>query len=119
MDGLGFPVAALITGAITLATSIIGASSSKKQAKAQVQVAKKQNIAQYQAYLAQQQKQTNDLAMLQAMMEFQKAQQEQRAAELEAERQAERQAAKDKEKKIIKYGAIIATGFILYQTLKD
>lgn len=115
MAGLGFPVAALITGAITVVTSIIGASSSKKQAKAQVQVAKEQNIAQYQAYLAQQQKQTNDLAMLQAMMEFQKAQQEQRSAELEAERQA----AKDKEKKIIKYGSIIAAGFILYQTLKD
>lgn len=115
MTGLGFPIAALITGGITLATSIIGASSAKKQAKAQAAAQEKAIEAQNLQIQYEQAKQMNDLAMFQLMQQWQQAQQAQRAAELEAQQQAEH----EKEKRYIKYGAIIATGFILYQTLKD
>lgn len=119
MAGLGFPWAAVVTGAVSLVNAFVGSSSAKKQAKAQ---AAAQAAAQEKAIEAQklqiqyeQAKQMNDLAMFQLMSQWQQAQQAQRAAELEAQQQAE----KEKEQRYIKYGAIIATGFILYKAMKD
>lgn len=115
MAGLGFPWAAVITSGVSLVNAIVGSSSAKKQAKAQAAAQEKAIEAQKLQIQYEQAKQMNDLAMFQLMSQWQQAQQAQRAAELEAQQQAE----KEKEQRYIKYGAIIATGFILYQTLKD
>lgn len=115
MAGLGFPWAAVVTGAVSLVNAFVGSSSAKKQAKAQAAAQEKAIEAQKLQIEYEQAKQMNDLAMFQLMQQWQQAQQAQRAAELEAQQQAE----KEKEQRYIKYGAIIATGFILYQTLKD
>lgn len=97
--GLGW-----VGAAIALATTVASGIFSSRQAKKQAAANKKAQAAALELQLAQNQAALIDLEKL-------KYYQAQQAAELAAE--------KEKENKIIKYGAILATGLILYQALKD
>lgn len=101
--GLGW-----VGAAIALATTVASGIFSSRQAKKQAAANKEAQAAAQELQLAQNQASLIDLEKLKLQQQYYQAQQ---AAELAAE--------KEKENKIIKYGAIIATGFILYQTLKD
>ena len=103
MAGLGW-VGAAIALATTLASGIISSRQAKKQAAAQ----KEAQAAAQELALAQNQAALIDLEKMKYQMQYNQAAQ---AAEIAAE--------KEKEKKIVKYGAIFATGIILYQALKD
>ena len=101
--GLGWIGAALAL-VTTLASGIMSSRQAKKQAAAQ-----KSALAQQQEI----QNAANQGALIELeKMKYQYAMwQEQQAAEAAAE--------KEKEKKIIKYGSLIATGVILFQMIKD
>lgn len=103
MAGLGW-VGAAIALATTLTSGIISSRQAKKQAAAQ----KEAQAAAQELALAQNQAALIDLEKMKYQMQYNQAAQ---AAEIAAE--------KEKEKKIVKYGAIFATGIILYQALKD
>lgn len=94
--GLGW-----VGAAIALATTVASGIFSSRQAKKQAAANKEAQAAAQELQLAQNQA---------ALIELEKLKLQQ-AAELAAE--------KEKENKIIKYGAILATGLILYQALKD
>lgn len=101
--GLGWVGAALAL-ATTVASGIFSSRQQKKQAEANQQAQK----AALDYAQAQNTASLIQLEQMKAQMEYQQAQQ---AAELAKE--------KELEKKIVKYGAIIATGVILYQMIKD
>jgi len=103
MAGLGW-VGAVLALATTLTSGIISSRQAKKQAAAQ----KEAQAAAQELTLAQNQAALIDLEKMKLQMQYNQAA---RAAEIAAE--------KEKEKKIIKYGAIVATGIILFQALKD
>lgn len=94
--GLGW-----VGAAIALATTVASGIFSSRQAKKQAAANKEAQAAAQELQLAQNQA---------ALIELEKLKLQQ-AAELAAE--------KEKENKIIKYGAILATGLIIYQALKD
>lgn len=94
--GLGW-----VGAAIALATTVASGIFSSRQAKKQAAANKEAQAAAQELQLAQNQA---------ALIELEKLKSQQ-AAELAAE--------KEKENKIIKYGAILATGLIIYQALKD
>lgn len=94
--GLGW-----VGAAIALATTVASGIFSSRQAKKQAAANKEAQAAAQELQLSQNQA---------ALIELEKLKLQQ-AAELAAE--------KEKENKIIKYGAILATGLILYQALKD
>lgn len=94
--GLGW-----VGAAIALATTVASGIFSSRQAKKQAAANKEAQAAAQELQLAQNQAALIDLEKFKL----------QQAAELAAE--------KEKENKIIKYGAILATGLILYQALKD
>lgn len=94
--GLGW-----VGAAIALATTVASGIFSSRQAKKQAAANKEAQAAAQELQLAQNQAALIDLEKLKL----------QQAAELAAE--------KEKENKIIKYGAILATGLIIYQALKD
>lgn len=94
--GLGW-----VGAAIALATTVASGIFSSRQAKKQAAANKEAQAAAQELQLAQNQA---------ALIELEKLKMQQ-AAELAAE--------KEKENKIIKYGAILATGLIIYQALKD
>ena len=94
--GLGW-----ITAAIGLVTTVVGGLLSSRQAK-------KQNAA-------------NQESAKQAI-EYQKLKNQEASYQLDLLKQQQAYAdakAKEMEKKIIKYGSIIATGVIIYQMIKD
>ena len=97
--GLGW-VGAAIALATTIASGIISSNQAKKQRKANQEAA----AAQQEIALAENQASLIELEKMKLLM---------------AQQEAERQAEKEKERKIIKYGAIAATGFILYKMLND
>lgn len=103
MGGLGWVGAALAL-ASTIASGVMSSNQAKKQAAAQ----KEAQAAAQELALAQNQAALIDLEKMKFQMQYNQAAQ---AAEIAAE--------KEKEKKIIKYVAIVATGIILYQALKD
>lgn len=94
--GLGW-----VGAAIALATTVASGIFSSRQAKKQAAANKEAQAAAQEFQLAQNQASLIELEKLKL----------QQAAKLAAE--------KEKEKKIIKYGAILATGLIIYQALKD
>lgn len=94
--GLGW-----VGAAIALATTVASGIFSSRQAKKQAAANKEAQAAAQELQLAQNQA---------ALIELEK---------LKLQQDAELAAEKEKEKKIIKYGAILATGLIIYQALKD
>ena len=102
-SGLGW-----VGAALALATTVASGIFSSRQAKKQAAANKEAQAAAQELQLAQNQASLIDLEKMKVQLEYMQAQQ---AAELDAE--------KEKEKMIIKYGAILATGLIIYQALKD
>jgi uncharacterized protein HemX len=94
--GLGW-----VGAAIALATTVASGIFSSRQAKKQAAANKEAQAAAQELQLAQNQA---------ALIELEK---------LKLQQDAELAAEKEKENKIIKYGAILATGLIIYQALKD
>lgn len=103
MAGLGW-----VGAAIALATTVTSGIISSRQAKKQAAAQKEAQAAAQELALAQNQASLIDLEKMKLQMQYNQAVQ---AAEIADE--------KEKEKKIIKYVAIAATGIILYQALKD
>ena len=103
MAGLGW-----VSAAIALVTTITGGIISSQQAKKQAAAQKEAQAAAKELALAQNQAALIDLEKVKLQIQYNQAA---HAAEIAAE--------KEKEKKIIKYGAIVATGIILFQALKD
>lgn len=101
--GLGW-----IGAAIALATTVASGLFANRQAKQQKKANQEAYAAQQELALAENQASLIELEKMKIAY-----------AQAEAQRQAELAAEKEKEKKIVKYGAIIATGFILYNAMKD
>lgn len=99
-NGLGFPWV-VVPAAVSLFTTIFGATQSKKQAQQQSQLIQQQQQVANTEQAAQ-------LQQMQLLMEYQKQQQQ---------LQAQQDAAK--EKRFIKYGSLAAAFLILTYMMKD